>query len=461
MIGMDLLVRGRVWRLLAVDAVGRELPPSGDPAWAELDHHIRFTVWRACRAIPLIVLGMDVLGWSTDFVLVADDPVTHRALTVMRAGAAPICLAMFASFHFTTLARRRPLAVSAPFALTLVAFAAFQLGSLGGVERQLFDFLMFALVPTVMAPAPIVARIGYVSAMAAAMSLGFFAPYGHWSHPFAAATVAFLASIAAMLIVIGHIVYVGACRAFFQEREIERTAAELKALSDSLEGQVQEKTVELRRLYEHLQLVREDERARLSRELHDELGQQLSAIGYVLATAKVRSDRDPASTRRSLDEVSSLLQRASETTRDIARELRPPLLEQYGFVSACEWMARKVTDHLRLECAFESAQDGPECPEPVAVAVYRVLQEALTNVGRHAMATKVRVELRSDASAVELRVTDDGRGLPPDGELGDGLGLVGMEQRMLGLGGTFSVTSGAEGGAVVHARVPMAARSAA
>ena len=136
--------------------------------------HIRELAWRACRAAAVIVLALDVLGWSTDLVLVAGDPPLHWMLTEMRGGTAVLCVAMFARYQFVPWSRRAPIATAFPFALGLTGFAAFELAKMGGVEKPLFDFLMFAIVPTIVAPTSLGVRIAFVSGLVVVLCSAFF-----------------------------------------------------------------------------------------------------------------------------------------------------------------------------------------------------------------------------------------------------------------------------------------------
>ncbi len=214
----------------------------------------------------------------------------------------------------------------------------------------------------------------------------------------------------------------------------------------------------LRALSAHLVEIREEERASLSRELHDGVGQILTGLRMDLAL--LRSDL-PAGRDDLAGQIGGLIEGTDagvELVRDISSRLRPPMLDLLGLGPALEWQVdehRRRTDnrfHLDLE-------DGlPPLPPAKATALFRIAQEALSNVLRHAGASNVWVTLRREAGALSLEVRDDGAGASTDAlSSPPALGIVGMRERALALGGEVSVESALGEGTVVRARIPMEA----
>ena len=220
---------------------------------------------------------------------------------------------------------------------------------------------------------------------------------------------------------------------------------------------LEERGAELRRASASLLRAAETERLRIARELHDETGQVLTAIKLELAELERLVAGSPAGTeaaRRAAD----LAGRALESIRATARGLRPAVLDDLGFVPALRTLAEEFAGRtgvtVDLQAAPLARNPGPE----VQVALYRVLQEALTNVARHAVATRVVVALGAESGDVVLAVRDDGRGFDVERATGPGdarAGLAGMKERVVGAGGRFSISSAPGRGTRLEARLPL------
>ncbi len=206
---------------------------------------------------------------------------------------------------------------------------------------------------------------------------------------------------------------------------------------------------QIRALSARRQNVLEEERARISREIHDDLGQQLSALKMYLGSKTRRDDL-------ALGEAVALIDAAIDSTRRIAVNLRPPVLDHFGLAAAVEGHVREVarTTGLIFDCDVQ--EDISVVPEQ-ALAIFRILQESLANVHRHSGATAVMVTLIEEESDLVLRVSDNGHGLAA-GRNG-GMGLVGMRERASAYGGELTITSKPERGTAVEARFPLSSDS--
>lgn len=213
-------------------------------------------------------------------------------------------------------------------------------------------------------------------------------------------------------------------------------------------------TDDLQSSRERLVTAREEERRRLRREFHDGIGPQLAALTLKIETARNRLSHDPAADAL----LSDLATRARSAVADVRRSvhaLRPPALDELGLIPALRETALQYSqDGLRV--SIDAPEELPPLPAAVEVAAYRIAQEALTNVTRHAGATVVELDLEEDASGAELRVRDDGGGFEPGVAQADsgGLGLVGMAERARLVGGDLDVRSAPGGGTTVTLRVP-------
>jgi PAS domain S-box-containing protein len=220
---------------------------------------------------------------------------------------------------------------------------------------------------------------------------------------------------------------------------------------------------QLRALSARLQSVREEERARVAREIHDELGQVLTALKINLDWLERKlgvRDNDP-SLNPLLDRVvesAEIADSAISSVQKIASELRPSSLDNLGLAASLEHEAQRFQQRTGIACHVKLPADSLEVPAEAATAVFRIFQEALTNVARHAQATEVSAALESEADQVMLQVEDNGRGIRPEA-LTDkkSLGLLGMRERAAVLGGEVTIVAIQPSGTRVMLRLPRAA----
>jgi signal transduction histidine kinase len=205
----------------------------------------------------------------------------------------------------------------------------------------------------------------------------------------------------------------------------------------------------LRRVVEGQEL----ERRRLARELHDETGQALTSILLGLKALEERS-KDPAS-RAATEELRELVVSTLRDVRRLAVELRPSALDDFGLVAALERLAESFAEQTGISVDFQTALAGERLPEEVETALYRIVQESLTNVVKHAQARRVSILLARKDGAVKAVVEDDGQGFDPAEQTDDGYGLMGMRERLALLGGRLEVESGHDGGTTIAAEVPV------
>jgi signal transduction histidine kinase len=205
----------------------------------------------------------------------------------------------------------------------------------------------------------------------------------------------------------------------------------------------------LRRVVEAQEL----ERRRLARELHDETGQALTSILLGLKALEERT-ADPAS-RAATEELRELVVSTLQDVRRLAVELRPSALDDFGLVAALERLTASFTEQTGISVDFQTALADERLPEEVETALYRIIQESLTNVVKHARARRVSILLARKGGTVKAVVEDDGQGFDTAGQTGDGYGLVGMHERLALLGGRLEVESGRGGGTTIAAEVPV------
>jgi two-component system, NarL family, sensor histidine kinase UhpB len=222
-------------------------------------------------------------------------------------------------------------------------------------------------------------------------------------------------------------------------QELERSRAELRALAA------------------RLQTTREEERTRIAREIHDELGQALTALKLDLAWLETKEPRRNSGAFRLTDlSTTTRIDETMEVVRRIASELRPSVLDQLGLEAAIEYQVQETARRTGIAVTLQ-AEEFPKLPDEVASHAFRIIQEALTNVTRHSKATRVDVAVRRVGGAITLAVEDNGIGFQPQSLSGlRSLGLVGMRERALACGGTLTIRGTPGVGTAIVVTIPVA-----
>jgi signal transduction histidine kinase len=203
--------------------------------------------------------------------------------------------------------------------------------------------------------------------------------------------------------------------------------------------------------------AQESERRSISRELHDEIGQSLSALLVGLSNLRAAiPDTAKPEVQTHLEGLRRLAESSMASIRNMALLLRPSMLDDLGLVPALEWQARETSRHTGLIVNVQAGELGGEVPEEYKTCVYRVVQEALRNISRHASAKIVKIDLSRDVKQLRLSIQDDGSGFDPKHQRG--LGLLGMQERVTHLGGQFEVQSHPGYGARIQIALPLETR---
>ena len=213
---------------------------------------------------------------------------------------------------------------------------------------------------------------------------------------------------------------------------------------------------ELRALAARLQAAREEERTVLAREIHDELSGTLTALKMDLSLLPDRVAKNRDLFFEKLSSMSGLIDRTLGRVHTIVTELRPIVLDKLGLVAAIEWQTHEFHERSGIVCETHLPAEEIASDSERSTGLFRILQEALTNVARHANATKVIVELRSESGSLILAVRDDGKGIDEKTIFAHtSMGLLGMRERALSFGGTAEVSRLPQGGTLVTARIPI------
>jgi PAS domain S-box-containing protein len=249
--------------------------------------------------------------------------------------------------------------------------------------------------------------------------------------------------------------------------EQKKTEEELKGHHKYIDALVEKRTAELkeskrllRNLANHLQTVREEERMTVAREIHDELGQTLTALKFDIAWLAQHSPQEFEELYQKKNEILENIDRAIQTVRKISTELRPRLLDDFGIVAAIEWQVEEFRKRMGIKCTVSIEPEDISLDKERSISVFRILQESLTNVARHANATEVAVRLEKRDSKVVMTVKDNGRGMSKDYQSDSGsFGLIGMKERALSLGGELKIESYKDKGTTIAISVPLTAKN--
>jgi signal transduction histidine kinase len=347
----------------------------------------------------------------------------------------------------------------------VVITAAYLLTALSGIvspsreyETTAVLFVTGALTTAVLLPWGLWPQLATVLVGAASLYVAVLHADGDFhllsTDPPAAVVIGFVLSLGAAYEIQRY--RVGVIRELTARRRAEE---EVRALNAELEKRVIERTTQLRALSARLLSVREEERTCLAREIHDELGQELTALKLHLdfLPTRVAGVQTPGqeSLQQNMTDMSALAGTLIDSVRRIATELRPAALDDLGLPATIEWHAHEFEHRFGVRCIVACEPDTVILDPSRATALFRIVQEALTNVARHAAAQAVAITLRSNADAVLLEVKDDGRGIT-DHALRDtnSLGLLGIRERAQLLGGTVDIWGVPGRGTTVRVRLP-------
>jgi signal transduction histidine kinase len=234
-------------------------------------------------------------------------------------------------------------------------------------------------------------------------------------------------------------------------RQSERHHVQLLAQSRLMQEQ-------MRQLSHQILLAQEEERKQISRELHDEIAQTLAGINVYLAALKVESTASTKGLGRNIARTQRLVEKSVDIVHRFARELRPTVLDDLGLIPALHSFMKGFTERTRIPIRFTAFAGVEQLSNTKRTMLYRVAQEALTNIAKHAGAGLVKVSLQKFSNDVRLEISDDGKSFQVERVLhakrNKRLGLIGMRERVEIVGGTFSVESAPGKGTTVRAQIP-------
>lgn len=432
-----------------------EEPPSPVDEVA-FERHVNALVIHHGRRGLLFLTAAALLWWPLDWVFWADDPRRLSDFAFLRV---TVTVMLIGSWAVLSLPPVRPRAadVSALLYGALMGALGYALGRMGGPELPWFTCANIVVVPAAFIPHRLPRRVMGTLMAVAPLPIAYFGSFPeYFQSNFALVQCSFLAFTAAFTLFVGHSLYGFARDSFFQVLAIERGRAALRQLNSTLEQRVSQRTEELIQLTAHVEATRDEERARISRELHDDVGQDLTALRYTLRLAQGRYHTAPETLAAPLTELSSLLERTTRTLRAVVSELRPAMLDE-GLKTAVEWLVHRASEKAGIAAELEYVGEVVQLPPAMTATAYRIVQESITNVLKHASATRFDVVISASPGKLSLEVRDDGVGFDPLATQA-GFGLIGMRQRASSLGGTLAIDSSSESstaasGTVVRANI--------
>lgn len=222
------------------------------------------------------------------------------------------------------------------------------------------------------------------------------------------------------------------------------------------EAELESSRDQLRQLSGHLESIREEERTSIAREIHDELGQQLTGLKMDTAWLSRHIDQNDPMKVKKVGEMMQLIDETVKTVRKIASELRPGILDDLGLISALDWQSREFEKRTGIQCFFTPDSADMIFDKAMSTVIFRIYQEALTNVTRHAEATTVKSFLRiHDQDCIEFTIIDNGKGIRKTPAPPKTLGLIGMKERAMMMNGTLTVESAEGKGTMIKLRIPL------
>jgi signal transduction histidine kinase len=228
----------------------------------------------------------------------------------------------------------------------------------------------------------------------------------------------------------------------------------LEAAADAYLLEIENSAKALRRLSQQLSRAQEDERRSISRELHDQVGQMLTALRMELANVEEFRSNPGSEFTDHLDQAKRLTEETLRSVRSMSAGLRPSVLDELGLAPALQWQAREFTKRSGVPVAVHLDGDFSHLPDTHRTCIYRIVQEALTNSARHAGAKSIRVSVHGGPETLSLTIEDDGVGFDVEKVRGRGIGLLGIEERVRELGGTLRLQSQPTTGTLLNCEIP-------
>jgi signal transduction histidine kinase len=413
-----------------------------------LDNYQRRLTRLGVQVTGLVMIGLVLLAWPSDFLIFQQDAVSLEAVLRWRLALLCTCSAGLVALRFVPRLAQRPFLVAlVAFGLSLAA-SGWLMGRVGSLASPLFYGVYTTPLLTVLLVVGLPARALATGLLLVAYFLGYFAADpGHLHEPGLGTPLVWVAASAVTAVIVGHLVTTLLRSNFRQQRALER-------MTVGLERRVAEQTAELVSLASNLVNVQEQERRRIAREIHDELGQTLTGLRMELEHLR-RSAGPGTPLAEGFGRAAGLLDSVHDALDRVLTALRPKVLDTRGLTAALESLLGAMQRTHRVECRLQVGVDEERLSPEQTIALYRIAQEALTNAARHARASHVELLLDEAPGGMRLTLSDDGQGFDPaQAEHHGRLGLLGIRERSRLLGGRCNVHSRPGSGTRVEVDIP-------
>lgn len=404
---------------------------------------------RWCRAThlwygPRLGLGMVtalLAWWPLDALVYAGMPEAQRAMAEFRLSLVAVLLGTSLLLPRLALVRRFPLHVVEGVTIFVSGLGGWHMSRVGNAAPFWFAFGYVVPVFTVIFLAPLPNRV-FAATLLSAVAVGGFVlgPGDAFSATEMRAAVSYLAFTTILSIALGHGLYLLVRTGFLMRLRVDEQRERLAALTQHLEERVSEQTLQLRTLHRQSLEAGAEQRRVVARELHDGLGQELSSLRLLVGLGRDMSE-EPGP-RELFAELDGLVGRVQLSLRGVLEALRPRLLHDQSLVDALRNLLSDTERRWGLACGLEIGDVPSPLPPEVSAALFRIAQEALHNVLRHARASRVTLRLLCEGQALCLEVQDDGVGVPEDVPAGRGMEHIRERARELGGSAIWSVNRG-------------------
>lgn len=380
--------------------------------------------------------------WPTDLIIYADEPEAQRWLARVRGAIAVNHLAWLTLGRGAL--RRHPVRWGVVIAFGEAWFAGWAAGHVGGFDSPWPYYIYIWPLVLVGLARPLSTRLPLIMALGlGALGCHVAASGTPLDHPDLAVTASYLVFCCAFATLVGHGMWLLVRENFVQRCLIDAQRARLDGFREVLEERVAAQTRDLQVLSRRIETLREQERGWMAGEMHDTLGQELTGARYALDLVRTRLSGDDGRLDAAIADIHGRLGLAQDSVTAILARLRPRVLDELGLAAALAWLASDTAARSGLTIECTARPPDARLPAALETALYRVSQEALSNVLRHAEADRAWIELVVGEGQCTLTVRDDGIGFDAAG--GSGVGCIGIRERMAALGGR-AVWSTPEGG---------------
>lgn len=408
--------------------------------------HGKMLAANTIRFTAVIMFILTLIALPSDFLVFEIGSREFWTIVAWRLAVFSSCLSFYIAFYLSAWCRENPNFVGVQcFSISMVA-SGYLVGSVGGLESPLTYGIYTAPLFTVLLIVPFAQRMLATLWLILLYIAGFALPFPeHLDHPMIGTPVVWLMGVTCITVAVGHVVYFLLRENFFQRLTLDRRVAE--------------QTHEIRELADRLISIQERERRRIGRDIHDESGQILVGLRMELDRIGLVAERpaaDPAQIKEGIALCQELLDRLHVSYDHILRALHPPTLRDgSGLAAAAAKLSSNLQNQHRIRCEVQASASMNELNEESATALYRILQESLTNTVKHSAAKNVSIRMNREGNRFLLVIRDDGMGFDPE-TVGtkERFGLSGIKERARWLGGSCRVVSAPGRGSTIEIAIP-------